>query len=93
MDEILSAVTEMMLAATPVPEGFSSREIVRRAIAFEGPPRVPYSFISPLQTDFFEAVALDVVRQPPRRGGKGAEFGGVYHDEWGVGPSAGRRRR
>jgi hypothetical protein len=85
MDEILSKVTEMMLAATPAPEGLSSREIARRAIAFEGPPRVPYSFINPLQTDFFEAVVLDFVRHPPRRGGKGAEFGSVYHDEWGVG--------
>jgi len=85
MDETLSKLTEMMLAETPLPEGFSSREIVRRAIAFEGPPRVPYSFISPLQSDFFEAVVLDVVRQSPRRGGTGAEFGSVYHDEWGVG--------
>jgi hypothetical protein len=85
MDEILSKVTEMMLAPAPVPEGFSSREIVRRAIAFEAPPRVPYSFFDPLQSDFFEAVALDVVRNPPSRGGQGAEFGSVYQDEWGVG--------
>lgn len=91
MDEILSRVTEMMLAAAPAPEGFSSREIVRRAIDFEGPPRVPYSFFNPLQSDFFEAVALDVVRNPPSRGGKAAEFGGVYHDEWGVGWEVTRR--
>ena len=80
MDEILSKLTEVMLAETPLPEGFSSREIVRRAIEFEGPPRVPYSFIDPLQTDFFEAVVLDVVRHPPSRGGKGGEFGSVYFD-------------
>jgi hypothetical protein len=86
MQERLDSLTEKLLAPVPTPAGMTSREIVRRAIEFAGPPRVPYSFLSPLQTDFFfEATVLSVVRGG--RGGRpsGAELGEVYHDAWGIG--------
>ena len=65
----------------PTPPGFTSREIVRRAIEFEGPPRVPYSFIQPLESDFVELAVVapgdaDISRVPK---------GEVVFDEWGVG--------
>jgi hypothetical protein len=85
MDERLNALTEAMLTPVPTPEGTTSREIVRRAIEFDAPPRVPYSFMSPLQTDFFEATWLNVVREARSGRPSGAELGEVYHDEWGIG--------
>jgi hypothetical protein len=85
MDERLNALTEAMLTPVPTPEGMTSREIVRRAIEFDAPPRVPYSFMSPLQTDFFEATWLNVVRGAGGGRPSGAELGEVYRDEWGVG--------
>jgi len=65
----------------PTPPGFTSREIVRRAIEFEGPPRIPYSFIQPLESDFVELAAVapgdaDISRVPK---------GELVFDDWGVG--------
>jgi len=65
----------------PTPPGFTSREIVRRAIEFDGPPRVPYSFIQPLESDFVELAAVapgdaDISRVPK---------GELVFDDWGVG--------
>jgi hypothetical protein len=76
-----------MLTPVPTPSGMTSREIVRRAIEFERPPRIPYSFISPLESDFFEAAALPVFGGPQRIAAKppDARLGDRYHDEWGVG--------
>ncbi len=51
----LDAITTALLAPVPTPSDMTSREIVRRAIEFECPPRVPFSFISPLESDFFES--------------------------------------
>ncbi len=70
------------LRPTPAPEGHTSREIVRRAIEFENPPRIPYSFVNPLESDFFELAVLAPsgaagVRQIPK--------GEMMFDEWGVG--------
>jgi hypothetical protein len=76
---------EKLLEPEPTPSGMSSREIVRKAIEFDGPPRLPYSFIYPLKSDFFEAAALTYLlalqgnRQPK------AELGDLRYDEWGVG--------
>jgi len=71
------------LKPVPTPPGFTSREIVRRAIEFEGPPRIPYSFIQPLESDFVELAVVapghadtDISR---------VEKGELVFDEWGVG--------
>lgn len=68
----------------PVPDGLTSRDLVTRAIRFQDPPRIPYSFIHPLEGDFFEVILAD------RLSGGGdsnrpQELGAVYYDEWGVG--------
>jgi uroporphyrinogen decarboxylase len=70
------------LRPTPAPEGYTSREIVRRAIEFDHPPRIPYSFVDPLESDFLELAVLAPsgtagVRQIPK--------GEMVFDEWGVG--------
>jgi hypothetical protein len=44
--------------AVPTPPGFTSREIVRRAIEFASPPRIPYSFMQPLKSDFVELAVV-----------------------------------
>ncbi|MBI5503598.1 MAG: hypothetical protein HY899_02270 [Deltaproteobacteria bacterium] len=71
-----------VLAPVEVPPGSTSREIVRGAIGFEQPPRVPYCFKVPLGTDFFELATLqrllDRVSEPLRAPGT------EYVDEWGV---------
>ena len=36
---------EDYLELVPTPPGVTSREIVRRAIEFDSPPRIPYSFM------------------------------------------------
>ncbi len=83
----LEAVMDAMLVPVPTPEGMTSREIVRRAIEFDRPPRVPYSFMRPLLSDFFESAVLPVFGGPQRAVAKppDAQLGDVYHDEWGVG--------
>lgn len=72
------------LRPVPVPEGSSSREIVRRAIEFEDPPRIPYYFL-------FHPSASDIVIVAPReaspegpREARGAAIGRTYVDRWGV---------
>ena len=50
-------LAEPYLKPVPTPAGFSSRDIVRRAIEFDDTPRVPYSFIQPLVSDFVEVSA------------------------------------
>jgi hypothetical protein len=54
---------------------------VRRAIEFDGPPRIPYSFIQPLESDFTELAAVasgdaDISSVP---------VGEMVFDDWGVG--------
>jgi hypothetical protein len=71
------------LRPVPTPDGFTSREIVRRAIEFDGPPRVPYSFIEPLESDFFEVAA--VVSAAEAAGTGRAPKGEMVFDAWGVG--------
>jgi len=68
----------------PTPAGMTSRELVRRAIRFEDPPRIPYSFVVPLESDFFEVILAD--RLSAERGpDRPTELGAIYYDEWGVG--------
>lgn len=69
------------LKPQPTPPGMTSREIVRRAIEFAGPPRIPYSFIQPLESDFIELAVVvpgdaDISNVPK---------GEMVFDEWGVG--------
>ncbi|MHC4342978.1 MAG: hypothetical protein ACYSX0_22540, partial [Planctomycetota bacterium] len=47
------------LAPQPTPAGTTSRDIVRQAIRCEGPPRLPYSFVDPPRSDFFELAELE----------------------------------
>ncbi|MBW2273542.1 MAG: hypothetical protein JRG96_09745 [Deltaproteobacteria bacterium] len=77
------------LAPEPCPAGMTSREIVKRSVEYRDPPRIPYAFIEPLRSDFFETAELDRQRRALGRG-KADEGGGyraageVYTDEWGV---------
>ena len=73
------------LASTALPRGVSSRELVRRAISFDRPPRLPYALIMPVLSDFFELAALQRAIGSGRDRGRGA----VYCDEWGVQRTAG----
>ncbi len=85
-EQRLEGLMTALLAPTPTPAGVTSREIVARAIEFRSPPRVPYSFIGPLETDFFESAILPAVGDPQGSGGKpeGLGFGETYRDAWGV---------
>jgi hypothetical protein len=80
VDRLLS-LAEAYLRPVPTPQGFTSREIVRRAIEFDDPPRVPYSFIEPLESDFVELAVFTggntSMPNIPR--------GELAFDEWGVG--------
>ena len=78
------------LTPQPMPSDTSSREIVRQAIRCAGPPRLPYSFVEPVRSDFFELSELERLldrlelldlagERPP---------GSVYRDAWGVGYQA-----
>lgn len=71
------------LRPVPTPRGFSSYEIVRRAIEFDAPPRIPYSFIEPLESDFVELAA--VVPATGRLNMYEMPKGEMAFDEWGVG--------
>ncbi len=69
------------ISPVPTPPGFSSREIARRAIEFDNPPRIPYSFIDPVQSDFLELAVMTPmeldISQVPR--------GEMVFDAWGCG--------
>lgn len=67
----------------PTPAGFTSYEIVRRAIEFDEPPRIPYSFMEPLESDFVELAA--VVPATGRLNMYAIPKGELGFDEWGVG--------
>ncbi len=73
---------EAVLAPVAVPPGSTSRELVRGAIRFERPPRIPYSFKIPLGTDFFELAGLE--RLLDRAAEALQPVGTEYTDEWGV---------
>jgi hypothetical protein len=85
MHEGADALVDRLLAPAPTPAETTSREIARRAIEFDGPPRVPFSFISPLLSDFFEAVVLNILQGEARGRPPGATLGQRYRDLWGVG--------
>jgi uroporphyrinogen decarboxylase len=71
------------LKPVPTPDGMTSREIVRRAIEFDSPPRVPYSFVQPLESDFCELAVIASATQAINA--QHAPRGEMVFDEWGVG--------
>jgi uroporphyrinogen decarboxylase len=83
MSTELDSWFEAAVAPQPVPPGASSRDIVWKAIEFAGPPRIPYSFVEPLRSDFFELAELERILD---RAGAASRrsLGDAYRDEWGV---------
>jgi len=68
------------LRKAPVTEGMNSREIVRRAIEFADPPRIPYYFLyHPSATDlvFVGPMSATAAKRKGKTGNK-------YTDHWGV---------
>ncbi len=67
----------------PTPPGFTSYDIVRRAIELDDPPRIPYSFMEPLESDFVELAA--VIGATGALNMYDVPKGEIAFDEWGVG--------
>ncbi|MBW1709445.1 MAG: hypothetical protein JRJ73_06105 [Deltaproteobacteria bacterium] len=84
MNEKLEAIINEYLKPMPAPPEMTNREIVSRAIEFKDPPRIPYSFVIPLKSDFFEVALVRAFLQDNRQD-KPKKIGDVYYDEWGVG--------
>jgi hypothetical protein len=59
MEIFIPKFLEKYLERQPVPPGLTSREIVKRAVEFERPPRLSYSFLAPFGSDFFEAIMVE----------------------------------
>jgi len=79
-EDVLVSVFQAYLEAVPTPPGFTSREIVCRAIERDNPPRVPYSFVDPFESDIAEVSYLPLfssVGYVPKDE--------IKFDEWGVG--------
>ncbi|RJP15580.1 MAG: hypothetical protein C4520_20175 [Candidatus Abyssobacteria bacterium SURF_5] len=97
MNPSIQQLLELYLQPAPVPPGMTSRDMVLKAIKFVHPPRIPYSFISPVESDFFEVAAIPQFMHLVEPDGKAANIwvsagkkgakdpGDRYHDEWGVG--------
>jgi uroporphyrinogen decarboxylase len=73
-----------VLQPVPTPPGMTSREIVRRAIECDQPPRIPYSFLMPARSDFFELAALEAEVKSRDLHVTSRRAGDIYRDEWGV---------
>jgi len=74
---------EEYLQPEPLTEGMTSREIVCKAIEFDNPPRIPFSFVlNPNRTDLITLISLPhgVSDGPP----PAKEIGSTYVDDWGV---------
>lgn len=78
----LLSLLQRYLEPVPVPAGFTSREIVRRAIEFADPPRVPYAFVEPLQSDVAHLLVAQLFSGRKDRNIPQGEF---VVDEWGIG--------
>ena len=83
--EVLSTNTPgfdawLRAALAPVASGLTSRELVIKAIEFQSPVRIPYSFVDPVESDFFELAELE--RQ--LEGATPRLLGDVYRDPWGA---------
>ena len=73
------------LAPVPTPAGMTSRELVRHAVTFGEPPRIPYACISPLHSDFCELAGFSALTTDGKRQGLPDRKGELAYDEWGVG--------
>ena len=79
-EDVLVSVFQAYLEPVPAPPGFTSREIVRRAIERDNPPRIPYSFVDPLESDVAELSYLPIFSSAGYVPKDELRF-----DEWGVG--------
>ncbi len=71
----------LTLKPEPAPRGMSSQEIVRRAIEFDNPPRIPYYFLfNPNAADI--GIIGPLSESSDNRGGR--KKGEIYEDNWGV---------
>jgi uroporphyrinogen decarboxylase len=84
MSDGLVKIIEEYAKPVATPPSVTSREIARKAVEFGSPDRIPYSFITPFQSDFFECAILRALFGNGRRD-KPKNRGDVYYDEWGVG--------
>ncbi len=68
------------IAPVPTPSGLTSRELVLQTIELQSPARIPYSFVEPVQSDFFEITELErrLEQTTPR------PLETPYIDPWGV---------
>ena len=80
VDQWLSFL-EGYLRPVPTPPGFTSREIVRRAVEFDGPPRIPYCFAEPLESDIVDLGVITAASVCTAN----IPLGELVFDEWGVG--------
>lgn len=74
---------QLYVRPVPTPPGFTSYDIVRRAIELDDPPRIPYSFMEPLESDFVELAA--VIGATGALNMYDVPKGEIAFDEWGVG--------
>ena len=74
---------EEYLGKVPSASAMESREVVRRALEFAEPPRIPFSSVVPLSGDFCEVRILELLRADSSK--KKRSKGDIYYDEWGVG--------
>ncbi len=83
MDELTKAFITEYAKPMPAPVGVSNREIVKKAVRFENPPRVPYCFSIPFESDFFETAVVRFLFESEQKNNPAK--GELYYDEWGVG--------
>jgi uroporphyrinogen decarboxylase len=77
--------TLRQLRRVPTPRGMPSREIVRRAIEFDNPPRIPYYFLyHPSATDMIVIGPLDMASSGGGSTSARRGLGDTYIDRWGV---------
>ncbi len=84
MNNLIDEIVKEYLQPTPTPQGLTSRELVRKAIEFDCPPRIPYSFYIPFKSDFFESVVVSSLIKSAQTD-QNLKLGDKYYDEWGVG--------
>ncbi len=91
METKLEQWLNQALEPIATPDNYSSYELVLGAIEHNSPPRIPYSFIEPVQSDFFELEALDWQRrllhqQTQRQQAQKQDSikNLSYTDEWGI---------
>ena len=71
------------LQPEPLCKGMTSREIVRRVVEFDDPPRIPFSFVmNPNRADLI-TLAIIPPGEPADKP-QAMEIGSTYVDQWGV---------